>query len=494
MRPKVLILARENVLHWAPLYRAAFEACCDVVTVGPALNRAGIAAHGWEHTAQWLKPNDHVSDSDDVLEILRLLPAGWVPDLVVGVQSGAPVYRNLPMLRCPKVYLSIDSWHDHTEFKTARAYDHVNVAQRVFAPYFGETGSRASWLPLACSPAHHHPVDVTKDYDITFGGALHWKVSRERRARLERLQEHFLVYAAGGVGGEELCRHCCRGRVAFNSSIHQDVNMRVFETLAMGMPLLTNRSAVTNGLLDLFDEGEHFVSYDDDDLVEKAQALLGDGALRARIARAGRDRVLEAHTYRHRVDTILREMLQDERKKPAALVRDDARLSTWLPYFPGDVLDVGLRLDRSKVALRRHGVKRLAGAHTMIDHPRARSYDNVLAFPLVSRDEQFDTILWASPETMTSDLEQGVAGLAACLRSGGTMVLKIGLALAEQTPVGVSWKEWRNWMNQHRLHLEHLQQFPEENALIVVARKYARSLAEVSEEIYARFPAPMAEF
>jgi hypothetical protein len=489
MRPRVLILARENVLHWAPLYIEAFRQCCDVIVAGPALNRAGIAEHGWEHTEQWLVPNDIITDADDVLEVLGLLPDRWLPDLIVGIQSSGPLYRNLPALRCPKVYLSIDSWHDHREFKAARPYDFVYVAQKVFAPWFDQCGAPAEWLPLAHSPAYHHPVDVPKEYDITFGGALHWRVNRERRMRLEMLADHYSVLAEGGIGGEDLCRHFCRGRIAFNSSIHHDINMRVFEALGMGMPLLTNRSAELNGLLELFEDGDHLVTYNDDSLIARAADLLNGNTRRENIATAGHREVLERHTYRHRVDTILNAALPEVGDR-GLLLRDDPQLATWLPCRPGRVLDVGLHCERSKVALRRLGVTELAGAHPDQAHPRGRSYDTLLPFPLPDPAEPFNTILWAAQEELVADLDHGITNITPHLATGGTIVFRMNLSVAESTPLGQSTETWDNWLHGHHLHLIHLQPFPEDNALIVIARKFTRPLLEVSKEIYTRFPAP----
>ena len=98
MPPRVLLLARENVLNWTPLYVAAFRRHAEVLAVGPALDRAALASVGLGHAADFLEPNDFCTDSDDAEAIVNALPAGWRPDFVVAVQSGAPRYRNLTRL------------------------------------------------------------------------------------------------------------------------------------------------------------------------------------------------------------------------------------------------------------------------------------------------------------------------------------------------------------------------------------------------------------
>lgn len=435
-------------------------------------------------------PNDIVTEEDDVRMILDLLPPGWMPDLVVSIQSSGPLYRNLYALRCPTVHVSVDTWHDPREFEAARTFDRVYVAQPVFIPYFNDAAARATWLPLACSPAYHFPVDTPKDYDITFSGALHWTVNRQRRERLHRLVDHFNVSAEAALGGEAFCRQFCRGHIAFNSSIHQDVNMRVFECLAMGMPLLTNRDAATNGLFDLFDNDVHLVTYDDSDLVDQARALLEDTPRRRRIAEHGRATVLAEHTYRHRVETILSEALPENRKRETDLVRRDGQLATWLPTEPGRVLDLGMRLERSKVALRRQGVTELVGAHPDAHPPRAGSYDRTMAFPLPSPEEPFDTVVWSDPEDLVQDLDRSLEAVTQHLRSGGTLILRMKTATAAQTPLTLDEETWITWFFGHGYHAIHHQVLENDQVVLCVARRFTHSVTEISNAIFTRFPPP----
>ncbi len=507
MRLRVCILVRENVLHWAPLYVEAFRQRCDVITVGPALDRDRLRALHWTPAEQFLVPNDIVSDLDDVPALMESLPGGWRPDVVVGIQSCAPAYRNVAALACPTAYISVDTWHAPEEYVFARGYDVVFAAQKSFPPYFRQAGIRhAYWLPLAAAPEHHRPFAVEKDYDIVFVGALMYVVNEQRRERLARLGAEFRVARQEGVGSLEMSQAFCRGRLAFNSSIAQDVNMRVFEVLAMGCPLLTNRDAAANGLLDFFEDGKHLITYDDNDLIERARAYLADDAAREAIGRAGRAEVLAKHTYRHRVDTLLetiRGAVPTLGNREDSLLRQGELLSAYLPHGAETVVDVGLELDRSKVALRRRGIRRVIGVgieYCDLER-RAGSYDALTSWSVFQammsgaaapdrKAEQIDTLLWTSPGRYGMPFAQLLALAHTALCEGGTLVLRLQSADFAAAGLPADPEIWDRWLYENRFHLVRFYTPRSgETWHVLVMRKYLRTVSDISAEVYRRFPA-----
>ena len=161
-----------------------------------------------------------------------------------------------------------DPWDFESVFASlhafARSYDYVFHAQRSMGEYMRQAGVRGPhWVPLGCSPQHHYPMPKSQSCDIAFAGTTQYGVNWQRINRIQRLQQAFTTEAFNGMVGEDYCRAFSRGRIAFNSSISQDINMRVFEIMAMQIPLLTNRDASANGLDELFEEGVHYAGYDD---------------------------------------------------------------------------------------------------------------------------------------------------------------------------------------------------------------------------------------
>jgi spore maturation protein CgeB len=84
------------------------------------------------------------------------------------------------------------------------------------------------------------------------------------------------------------------------------VNQRAFDVPACGAFLLTDHQGSVEGL---FEAGKEIVTYKDPgEIPDLARFYLRDGSAREAIARKGRERVLGEHTYRHRLDTILRRL------------------------------------------------------------------------------------------------------------------------------------------------------------------------------------------
>jgi spore maturation protein CgeB len=80
--------------------------------------------------------------------------------------------------------------------------------------------------------------------------------------------------------------------------------MRVFEAMASGALLVTNRDA--DDLNELFKEGFHLVCYESkEELISKIRYFLEHDEERREIARRGREEVMTKHTYQIRVREIL---------------------------------------------------------------------------------------------------------------------------------------------------------------------------------------------
>lgn len=84
------------------------------------------------------------------------------------------------------------------------------------------------------------------------------------------------------------------------------VNQRVFDVPASGAFLLTDRRRQMERL---FEPNREMAMYDrPEDVSDQIRRWLDDPAGRARLAEAGRRRVLAEHTYDHRLAALLRTM------------------------------------------------------------------------------------------------------------------------------------------------------------------------------------------
>jgi Glycosyl transferases group 1/DUF based on E. rectale Gene description (DUF3880) len=229
------------------------------------------------------------------------------PDLYLHVDSGAAWYfpRGLTELPCPTACYLIDVHvGPKVRLRQAMFFDYAFTAQRDFVPVLRHAGHpQAHWLPLACDPEIHRRYAVPKRFDVGFVGATGRGYER-RRLLLGRLAGRYIVNDyRRSYTPSEMARVYSESRLVFNCSLRQEVNMRVFEGPATGTLLLTDR--IGNGLSELVVDHEHVVMYDDEQLLDLADAFLRDEAARERIAGQGYEHVRAHHTYDHRGRTIL---------------------------------------------------------------------------------------------------------------------------------------------------------------------------------------------
>jgi spore maturation protein CgeB len=189
------------------------------------------------------------------------------------------------------------------------------------------------WLPFACDPELHRPVQVSSDErrlygcDIAFVGSLHPNAYANRLAVLQALADFdigiwgpgaFALSAASpirpkvrgdGIGLDTWTRIYSAARIVVCA--HYDgpgppslqASPRVYEVLACGGFLLCDDRRDVRALLQ---DGRDLSIYGDlHDLREKAHYYLTHERERCRIATQGRTTVLAAHSYRQRVAALI---------------------------------------------------------------------------------------------------------------------------------------------------------------------------------------------
>jgi hypothetical protein len=221
-------------------------------------------------------------------------------DLYLRIDHGDYKF-DLPKELHPAVFWAIDT-HLKKPYKKIRSqaghYDVVFCAQKDGAARLQrELKIDAQWLPLGCDPDVHKKLDLPKIYDLAFVGRNAQKFARGRQ--LELLKKR---YPASFIGQADFARMSgiySAARIGFNSSIINDINMRVFEVMSCGCFLLTNRIK-NNGFPEIFVEGRHLVTYGNDrEMLKAIDYYLEHDEERERIAREGHKLVREKFTYYH---------------------------------------------------------------------------------------------------------------------------------------------------------------------------------------------------
>lgn len=220
----------------------------------------------------------------------------------------------------PNAYWAIDTHlgYGYRLWKAAQ-FDRVFVAQKDAVEQFKKDGIKhVEWLPLACHPMAHPnkeelisrgfpEKDLTRRHQIAFVGFLNDAKGEGFNSRVDYLDRLFAEFPQSWVAVnlffEQMAVRFVQAQLGFNISIKQDLNMRCFEVMSTGTPLLTNRNV--HGIGDLFEEGVDYFGYEGpDEMVEVAKLALNDDTLRRTIAGTGFNRVRARHTYKHRMETI----------------------------------------------------------------------------------------------------------------------------------------------------------------------------------------------
>jgi len=249
----------------------------------------------------------------DVDRIFERLSPGWEPDFILLTdESTEPMFLGLERLDIPLGWYVFDSHlHLHWHQAYSAVFDFVFVAQKSNVSNYEWDCTRqvVTWLPLFCNPERDRCGTLPKIYDLSFVGSLNSQYKPARNNLLKAIGEHIPIYITSG----EYVTVYNRSKVVLNECAANDVNFRIFEALACGSFLLTER--VGNGFEDLFQDGEHLVTYDKselDRLVDLVKYYVSHTTERERIAHCGRDLVLRFHTTRHRAKTILETIAESD--------------------------------------------------------------------------------------------------------------------------------------------------------------------------------------
>ncbi len=111
-----------------------------------------------------------------------------------------------------------------------------------------------------------------------------------------------------GLVGEDYGKFLSEGVIVLQNSRWKEITRRIFEGMACGKLVITDRLPKSTKIDTLFVENQDIVYYDNiSDCISKINYYLWDKEEAARIASNGYKKVLENHTQKQRVDSILKE-------------------------------------------------------------------------------------------------------------------------------------------------------------------------------------------
>lgn len=269
----------------------------ELVTIGPYTGRWIPWAGGMNLLNKYERAPDIVLPRSAV-EIGRVpiqfvqdqLP--WKPDLWIEIDAGF-YFTGRPTSGVTAIVGTDPHVLDYHRQRLLA--DHFFCMQKVYAR------PKDVWLPYAYDPVWHAPLPDVEEvlYDAVLIGIHYFKRDRLVAALREL---GIRVACELGVVFEEARALYAHSHIGLNWSSRKDLNARVFETMAMGLPLVTNN---VPDMGKLFTVGKDYLGFERvEGAVTHVELLLKNPQFVDAVAQAGQAAV-KPHTYDARVNQIL---------------------------------------------------------------------------------------------------------------------------------------------------------------------------------------------
>lgn len=255
---------------------------------------------------------------------LRAPNSGEIPkaDFYLYVDDGMDHIKWIPP--SPSCYWASDTHlgYGYRMWK-AKQFDKVFVAQKDAVYQFKKDGVKnVEWLPHACHPEAHPtkeqllekgfaPERMEQEWDIAFVGFMNEATGPGCHNRIDYLDSLFWEFPNSWLSTrcffEEMAVRYVKARLGFNISIKRDLNMRFFEVMSIGIPLLSNYDV--EGVDELFEKGVDYFGYDGhSEMISVTKEALANEKLRRKVASSGHLKVRKGHTYQHRMARVIEAM------------------------------------------------------------------------------------------------------------------------------------------------------------------------------------------
>jgi len=186
----------------------------------------------------------------------------------------------------------------------ANRFHYTITPDKQSAERYKQMGINAEWIPHWADTAVQFPLNTQPKYvAVTSRGPG---------------GSHFLDYLTqwaegsianrNGMDAKEHTEFLNSGLMVLQNSRHKEITRRIFEGMACGKMVLTDRLPKETGIDELFEEGKEIVYYNDMfDCIEKINYYNDNEAEREGIAWNGYQKVLNNFTQKQLVDRLLKE-------------------------------------------------------------------------------------------------------------------------------------------------------------------------------------------
>jgi Glycosyl transferases group 1 len=294
--------------HTSPDDLPALTLNKDQIIVGP----------NYPDSAQSIKIAAGRYDIEPVIS--RLRAGGWEPDLtlVLADSSQQCMPFNIASIPGCKILLVADTHYGDNPLGKMLAYAMEEPFDRIAVihdphhlHWFSEANiTRPGYIPPVFIP-NVNVRNFRQDYfnrkrepTVAFVGQI-GKFHSRRKYLLDVIKNAEIPLVVTQTSAEKAATIYNQVQITFNCSLNGELNMRVFEVMAAGGFLITDRLSRQSGLDQLFKEDVHYVAYDSgNELIEKLRYYLANPTKCLDIATAGQIAYLQLHQPARRADDL----------------------------------------------------------------------------------------------------------------------------------------------------------------------------------------------
>jgi len=256
---------------------------------------------GWETPIYTLFDNNDNYVDDNVYKLLETKP-----DIIIHMDWGRHLSPVLSKLRQTGAFCVMEAGDDPQNFTRnvikAPWFDLILSPDVRSVNAYKRQGHNAMWWTHFADTTIHYPMDVEQKYiAVSSRGTGSSEV-------LDILANHYPedIINQNGWKGKEHTEFLNSGKMVLQHSRWSEITRRVFEGMACGKLVITDRLPEDTMLEDLFTDGKDIILYDDLlDCAEKIAYYNEHENERDEIAYNGKNKVMQYHTQVQRVNLIL---------------------------------------------------------------------------------------------------------------------------------------------------------------------------------------------
>jgi len=240
-------------------------------------------------------------NQDSFLDVLKLLPDGWRPDLVLFIFPEVfSLPRDLEASPYPVIGVSGDPWKVTKISQDIQFFDAIMPGMKHWCAAYEKLGNAIALYTSCAGTQGYIPwfgkelrrLHSEKKYDVVFTGVASGPFYRNRSRylwRLLRLSDRYRIFVGFVDGEQNFHELICQAKIVVHCpSIQGGVNLRPFEAIGYGALLMHEEG--DRSIEEFFEAGKEVILFNESNFEELLEYYLQHDEERERIATQAMER------------------------------------------------------------------------------------------------------------------------------------------------------------------------------------------------------------